>query len=259
MKFCTIITAALLATAAAANAQGIPPGQQLQPNGAQKPSAAVPLNAPLPATQPTLPAQPPTPHSTTVISSVRRAQVTYSGGLLTVTANNSSLNQILREIARQASLTITGGVADERVFGTYGPSDIPTILGILLDGTGSNMMLSGDTPGVPQVLTLTPRQGGVTPPSPATYARDDDDNPQQDLPPQLTTRTANAVVGVATPVSPPQPNLFVPPVAQGDAAAAARAPATDTTTEQSPNGVKTPQQIYDQLMKLQSQTPKPPQ
>ena len=32
---------------------------------------------------------------------------------------------------------------------------------------------------------------------------------------------------------------------------AAAAPAADTTTQQSPNGVPTPQQIYEQLMKNQ--------
>ncbi len=264
MKFFTAIAAALLASASAmSHAQGIPPGLRLQPNGEQKPSAAVPMNSPLPATQPTLPQAAPAQlvqqRSTTTISTVRRAQVAYVNGQLTVVANNSSLNQILREVARQTGITISGGVTDERVFGTYGPSDLPTILETLLDGTGSNMMLSGDSPSVPKVLTLTPRQGGVTPPSPAQVAHDDDDAPQQqDLPPQLTPRTANNRIGQPQSENPPQPQVFTPPTAtatQPDSPA----PAATTTTEQSPNGVKTPQQIYDQLMKLQSQQPKAPQ
>ncbi len=249
------VMAALLG-AQAAGAQAAP-GLRVQPNGAQKPSAAVPLDPPaLPANGPTAPLQ---PAATATISTVRRARVDYTNGLLTVTANNSSLNQILGSIARATGIKIAGGVTDERVFGTYGPVDLPAMLAILLDGTGSNRMLSGDTPGNPQTLTLTPRQGGATPPSPPMAQGSDDPDPV-DLPPQLTPRTADAPVGaVQQPVNPPQPNAFTPPTVQPSAQPDAAAAPAATTTDQSPNGVKTPQQIYDQLMKLQSQQPKPQQ
>ncbi len=99
-----------------------------------------------------------------------RANVTYANGLLTVSATNSSLNQILREISRQTGMKITGGVTDERVFGNYGPGSPATILATLLDGTGSNMLLVqsngvGSNP-APAELVLTPRHGGPTPPNP---------------------------------------------------------------------------------------------
>ncbi len=202
------------------------------------------------------------PSAATTISTVRRARVDYSNGLLTVSANNSSLNQILGSIARATGIKITGGVTDERVYGTYGPASVSSILTTLLDGTGSNMMLSGDNPGDPQVLTLTPRQaGGPTPPSPPETEASDDPPPPQDLPPQLTPRNANNPVGPPRTEDPPQPNAFTPPTTQPDASVTTATPtsAAATTTDQSPNGVKTPQQIYDQLMKLQSQQPKSPQ
>ncbi len=261
----TALAATLLFTAAATAQGGIPPGLRLQPGGDQKPSAAVPLGTPaLPPANPTattpLPPLPQAQSNPTAVSAVRRARVDYSNGLLTVSANNSSLNQILGSIARATGMKIAGGVTDERVYGTYGPADLPTILATLLNGTGSNMMLSGDNPDAPQLLTLTPRQGGVSPPSPPETDAADDAPPPPDLPPQLTQRTASSPVGPPRTENPPQPNAFTPPTAQPDASATTSAPtAAGTTAEQSPNGVKTPQQIYDQLMKLQSQQPKPPQ
>jgi hypothetical protein len=92
------------------------------------------------------------------------AQVTYSNGLLTVAADNSSLNQILREISRQTGMRISGGVSDERVYGSYGPGTPARILAALLDGTGSNMLLRETASNAPAELILTPRLGGPTPP-----------------------------------------------------------------------------------------------
>jgi hypothetical protein len=86
--------------------------------------------------------------------------VTFADGKLTVMANDSSLHQILRSISSRTGMTITGGVEEQRVFGTYGPSDPATILATLLDGTGVNMLLK-DGPGhTPVQLVLTQRSGG---------------------------------------------------------------------------------------------------
>ncbi len=67
--------------------------------------------------------------------------VNYVAGKLTVTATNVSLNQILREVSSKIGMKVTGGVADERVYGQYGPSAPAVVLASLLDGTGSNMLL----------------------------------------------------------------------------------------------------------------------
>ena len=90
--------------------------------------------------QPTTP-EPPPPPLTPSQRPPNRAQVTYADGMLSVSADNSSLNQILRQIASSTGMKITGGVADERVFGHYGPATPAQILASLLDGTGSNMIL----------------------------------------------------------------------------------------------------------------------
>jgi hypothetical protein len=94
-------------------------------------------------------------------------QVVYSRGLLKVTADNSSLNQILAEIARQTGMRITGTVREEGVYGTYGPAAPARVLASLLDGTSSNMLLRETSSSSPAELILTPRLAGPSPPQPA--------------------------------------------------------------------------------------------
>ena len=103
------------------------------------------------------------------------AQVTFAGGQLTVHADNSSLNGILRSVSRCTGMKVYGGVADQRVFGDYGPDKPATVLATLLDGTGSNMVLMETAADQPAELILTPRTGGPTPPSPNEVPDDDTD------------------------------------------------------------------------------------
>ena len=213
----------------------------------------------LPPTAPTFPAAagapPSRPLQAPAQRAARQAQVAYTAGRLLVTADNSSLNQILSEIGRLTGMKITGGVAEERVFGSYGPADPSVVLSALLDGTGSNMMVRFNSARRPEELVLTPRQGGATPPNPnaSRYASREDD-----LPPER--RFGPGQQPIYPPISPvPAQNAprSVPQPSAGSAASAS--PGTDTTTQQSPNGVKTPQEIYDQLMKIQQPQQKPPQ
>ncbi len=101
-----------------------------------------------------------------------RAHITYVGGLLNVRADNSSLNGILHDISVATGMKVTGGVADQRVFGNYGPAEPATVLATLLDGTGTNMLLRETADNGPRELVLTPRTGGVTPPSPSAQNYD---------------------------------------------------------------------------------------
>lgn len=234
----------------------------MRPGGMQKPSAAIPATAPTNVPQPG-PAQ----ASALGVASAReakvmhRAQVNYAGGQLAVRADNSSLNGILRDVARMTGMKITGGVADERVYGSYGPGEPGAVLATLLNGTGSNMVLINDAKQEPQELVLTPRTGGVSPPNPMAAALVD----ETDLPPQLTPRVPNVPIpgGPAAQAQrergPQQGFVPVPGAAAPGAPPVPASPGQRTTTEQSPNGVRTPQQIYDQLLQLQQQGAKPPQ
>src|SRR5260370_15009599 len=103
-----------------------------------KPSAVLPST--LPATQTTATPEPPPVPLTPSQRPPQRAQVTYADGALSVAADNASLNHILRQIASDTGIKITGGVAEERVFGQYGPADPAEVLTALLHGTRRNII-----------------------------------------------------------------------------------------------------------------------
>jgi hypothetical protein len=210
------------------------------------PQATVQATSNLPATPTTTPETPPVP-LTPSQRPPQRAQVTYADGTLSVSADNASLNQILRQIASETGMTITGGVADERVFGQYGP-DIPgQVLAALLDGTGSNMILvhhDGDTP---SELILTGRQGGPTPPNPSAAALNNRFEPEE--------RSSEATQPRRR--ADPQGNPVIPP-ANAEAPNGAAPPANSSQPD-NPNGVKTPQQIYEQLQRMRQQQQQQPQ
>jgi hypothetical protein len=128
--------------------------------------AQAPLKTTLPASAPTTFVPPASSISSTPQRGpdpAQRARVQVSGRTLQITAEDSSLNQILRDIARDTGMKVTGGVADERVYGVYGPADISAVLTRLFDGMGTNMLLVEDARQQPTELILTPQHGGVTP------------------------------------------------------------------------------------------------
>jgi hypothetical protein len=98
-------------------------------------------------------------------ASVTRAGVIFRDGLLTISAENSELSQILQDVSRESGMTISGGVTSARVFGRYGPATPPEVLTELLAGLGYNIMMVGNTgDGAPRELLLSARSGAVTPP-----------------------------------------------------------------------------------------------
>jgi len=219
----------------------------------------------LPATASTTPLPAAAPQQLPAATPIHRAEVTYTAGRLTVSASNSSLNQILREIGRITAMKITGGVNDERVFGTYGPDTPATVLTDLLDGTGSNLLIiqaSGSTIAVaPVELVLTPRHGGPTPPNPSAPGYNDaNDNEPDNARPMADSpfRQPPSQPAMTQPDQAARPNVANPANATQPDPAAANNPSA-TTQEQSPNGVKTPQQIYEQLLRLRNQIQTPTQ
>ena len=181
-----------LFSGASLHAQAPDPGERMRSRFSNLPAN---LPTSLPAT-PTAPQNTPPPAGNTLPAPIaatpvagesasrrpRRAQVTYLDGQLDVRADDSSLNQILRAISRQTGLKITGGVADQRVFGNYGPATTASVLATLLDGTGTNILLLEGSASTPPELVLTPRGGGPTPPGPSSPIFDDtpDSTPVQE-------------------------------------------------------------------------------
>lgn len=195
--------------------------------------------------------------ATSIPQASQRAVVVFTGGQLTVTANNSSLNQILREISRQTGMVITGGVVDEHVFGSYGPASAGEVLSRLLDGTGSNMLLIAGPGGAPKKLILTSREGGASPPNPNAMAFDQDS--RDDDRPAVEIRPTQRPIGGDERGRLGQP-FAQPPAPQGSSQSS-NTPGNGTSANggasnpASPNGVLTPEQIYQQLQQLQRGQP----
>ena len=219
----------------------------------------------------------------------RRADVDYTGGLLHIAANNSSLNQILREVARLTGMKITGGVAEDRVFGTYGPAPASIVLSSLLDGTASNVLIVQNASSGPAELILTPRRGEPTPPSPNSGS--DETDPDRDVPqqpgalPQQNNRRSQhptrrslapdglgalppsnggqtnptpdggadlgTIPGAFKPYGETPPDATAQPVTDSQQIGPTNAASTPGDT--SGGGAVTPQQIYEQLQRLRQQ------
>jgi hypothetical protein len=206
----------------------------------------------------TLPAMPPTNQpgqvapapadsTTAAANPPLHADVLYTNGQLQVRADNSSLNQILRSISHVTGLKITGGVEEQRVFGSYGPAPLSTILATLLDGTGSNILLLGGNAGTPPELVLTSRSGGAMPPGPNSpaYAMYDDSNdrgthvpPPSSPAPGTLTQTTPGSTTVA-------PTVATPPTS---------APAASTLpVARAPGQPLTPEMVEQELLQMQAQ------
>jgi hypothetical protein len=119
-----------------------------------------------PAAQPAPAPPPPPPPNWPANDQPVDAKVTWDSKGLGIVAANSSLSQILKDVSSQTGATLQGFNHDERVFGIYGPGPARDVINQLLDGSGYNVLLIGDQgEGTPRQILLTPRTGGVSPPS----------------------------------------------------------------------------------------------
>jgi hypothetical protein len=179
---------------------------------AQTAAAPQVLPAPAPQVAPSMLQQPPA-----------EAQILFSGDSLSIHAENSSLDAILRQVAAKSGMQIEGLGADERVFGSFGPGAARDVLADLLNGTAYNLVLLGDlNNGAPRELILTPTtHGGVTTPSQAPPVQADEASNEPDIP------------------EPPPPREVPPPGTTPPAGTPSTAP-----------GVKTPQELFEQLQHM---------
>jgi hypothetical protein len=115
-----------------------PVTQEAQPT----PAAPPPTLAQLPATPP---------------------QVSFQGGQLTISAQNSTLGDILKAVRAQTGATIDlPGAASERVVGQFGPAPARDVLASLLNGSHFNYMLLGSAtdPNALDRVILIAKSGG---------------------------------------------------------------------------------------------------
>lgn len=94
------------------------------------------------------------------------ARVNLKDGQLTVDANNSSLAQILQDVAHISGMSINGLHSGPRIFGLYGPGNSREVLAGLLEGSGYDfIMIGGSAEDVPHELVLMPRNNNAAPPA----------------------------------------------------------------------------------------------
>ncbi len=88
------------------------------------------------------------------------ASVVWNSQGLRIDASNSSLQQILKDVAAATGATVEGLHTDERVFGIYGPGTARDVLAKLLDGSGYNVLMIGDQgQGSPRQIVLSAQRG----------------------------------------------------------------------------------------------------
>lgn len=170
-------------------------------------------------------------------------QVTFQHGLLTITAENSTLGDILRAVRNQTSAAVdVPANATERVAGSFGPGPARDVLSSLLNGSHFNYVLLGSatnpdalehviltvksgTTGEQQPAAAPPETAAATPPAPA----DNPDMASEDPADQGQ-----------------EADIFAEePATQGDEQAQA------PFGQQPANGVRTPEQMLQDLQRQQ--------
>lgn len=141
-----------------------------------------------PGTQPASAALKPTPNLPPSLQDkpAGPARLTLSGGSLAVDANNSSLSQILKDLA-VTGMTVDGFEKDSRVFGFYGPGPPRDVLSSLLDGAGYNFLMVGETDaGTPREVVLMARSNApITAGQPSPQHEEEEDEPPPPPPPPV--------------------------------------------------------------------------
>ena len=115
-----------------------------------------------------------------------QASVVWDSQGLRIDAENSSLQQILKDFSTATGAQVDGMASDERVFGSYGPGQARDVLSQLLQGSGYNVIMIGDQgQGAPRQIVLSVRPApGAQPAAANNPASSNDDDAEADEPPQ---------------------------------------------------------------------------
>lgn len=143
---------------------------------------AVAQDTSTPVQAPVVPPEPEKPNWP-VNSPAAKAAITWDSRGLFIDASNSSLQQILGDVATAIGASIDGLGNDQRIFGTYGPGEPREVLTKLLQGTGYNVLLIGEqSPGVPrQILLSTLSASSSQPAARPISSQPSDENAESDV------------------------------------------------------------------------------
>lgn len=157
------------------------------------------------------------------------AHITLKDGKLSIQAKNSSLTDILHQLAKDTGMSIDGLTKDQRVFGIYGPDTPREVLSELLDGAGYNVLMLGSTEsGAPRALQLSIRSSApIAAGQPTNVAQQQEDDEQEEN---------------TSPVNYPPAGMVSP-----------RPPMAPPNQASPNNGVKSPQQLLQELEQMRRQ------
>lgn len=179
--------------------------------------------------------------------------ITYQNGQLSIQSNNATLGQVLRSVQAKtgASFEIPSTANSDRVVAQLGPGQPRDVLASLLNGSKFNYIILGSPtdPGSVQKLILTPRQNiPITNTAQNRPAPQPEPEPQADedyTPPEPTPVEDNS----ANEAQPPggfrpgyTPNMPQPGQNQ-----------EEPDNNGQPQGVKTPEQLLQELQRMQQQ------
>ncbi len=204
------------------------PAQQKATQSRTHSRSAAKQAAPAPAPVP--PPAPPPPNWP-VNDRANPASVTWDSTGLRIEASNSSLQAILRQVSVATGTKIEGMVADQRVYGAYGPGQARDVISQLLQGSGYNVLLAGDLGlGAPRQIMLSSRHSGATASGGVNRPAQDANNNDEDVP-------DNEVDEQPQPPPPPQPMAPNPAPQPGGFGPA--------------GPVRTPQQVMEEMQQRQ--------
>jgi hypothetical protein len=114
-----------------------------------------------------------------------KAAITWDSQGLHIDAANSSLEEILMEVATLTGAKLEGFDADQRVFGAFGPGPARDVLSQLLLGSGYNVVLIGDQgQGTPRRIVLSSRHAGAATTAATAAPAGSDEDADTEEPPQ---------------------------------------------------------------------------
>lgn len=225
-RWSLLLAVAALATTGGAQVAGAP--GTFPPDAWQHSPAAhtQPVSAPSPP--PATPARTGYAASPVLDTPAEPAHISLTAGKLSIQAKNSSLTDILHQLAKDTGMSIDGLTKDQRIFGVYGPAEPREVLSELLDGAGYNVLMLGTTEsGAPRELQLSIRSNTPLAAGQPTVVAQQQDEDQDEAPPPVNYPPA----GEITPHPPMVPPNQMPPN----------------------GGVKTPQQLLQELQRMRQQ------
>jgi hypothetical protein len=221
------------------------------PQKTQKPHTVPVKSSSRPAAEPLAPPSPPAPPPTLEQLPAQPPQVSYLNGQLTIISRNSTLGDILHAVARQtgADIELPPGAGLERVAGRMGPGPARDVLAELLNGSRYDyvMVAAAANPGGLQHVILTPKPSGAgSSPAPVAAYQPQAAPSENDMPPETSADQQEIPPEDATPEEPPPPPTQAAPYdhAPGEL--------PDNGGQPAP-GVKTPQQLLQELQRMQQQ------